>query len=71
LGLRDGVFWAWCQPNDDWETASGEARHDHPGGSSLIVAQTAALAMTCAALAMRLRWMETARPSPASIERPA
>jgi hypothetical protein len=71
LGLRDGVFWAWCQPNDDWETASGEARHDHPGGSSLIVAQTAALAVTCAALAMRLRWLETAKPPLASIERPA
>ena len=55
LGCRDGVFWAWSQPNDGWEPAPGEARHDHPGGSGLVVAQTAALAVTCTALVMHLR----------------
>lgn len=58
LGCRDGVFWAWAQPNDDWEPVPGEARHDHPGGSGLIVAQTAALAVTCTALVMHLRRLE-------------
>jgi hypothetical protein len=64
LGCRDGVFWAWSQPNDDWEPTPGEVRHDHPGGSGLIVAQTAALAVTCTALVIRLRWLEAAPRSP-------
>ena len=38
MGQRDGVCWAWIQPNDDWEPGENEARHDHPRGSGLVVA---------------------------------
>jgi hypothetical protein len=55
LGRRDGVCWAWIQPNDRWEPGAHEARHDHPRGSGLIVAHTAALALACAILVLRLR----------------
>ena len=48
LGLRDGIFWAWVQPNDGWEPGADDARHDHPGGSGLVVAYTAALALSAA-----------------------
>jgi hypothetical protein len=55
LGHRDGVCWAWSQPNDRWEPAEYEARHDHPGGSGLVVAHTAALALTCAGVILQIR----------------
>jgi hypothetical protein len=60
LGHRDGVFWAWAQPNDSWNPGDGESRHDHPGGSGLVVARTASLAVACAALILRARWLEVA-----------
>jgi hypothetical protein len=50
VGQRDGICWAWIQPNDDWLPGEYEARHDHPRGSGLIVAYTAALAMTVATI---------------------
>ena len=50
LGHRDGICWAWIQPNDDWEPGENESRHDHPDGSGLVVAYTAALALTSAVL---------------------
>jgi hypothetical protein len=50
VGRRDGVCWAWAQPNDDWEPGELQARHDHPGGSGLVVAHTPELAVTCAAV---------------------
>ncbi len=49
-GCRDGVCWAWIQPNDAWAPAEHEARHDHPGGSGLVTSHTAALAVICAAI---------------------
>ena len=55
LGQRDGVFWAWIQPNDRWQPGEYEARHDHPGGSGLVVAYTAALALACAAILLLLQ----------------
>ena len=61
LGHRDGVCWAWVQPNDQWEPAECESRHDHPGGSGLVVGYTTALALTCAALILRARQIEDAR----------
>jgi len=61
LGRRDGVCWAWTQPNDRWEPNEFEARHDHPAGSGLVVAHTAALAVACAAVILRLRRLEAAR----------
>jgi hypothetical protein len=57
IGQRDGVCWAWIQPNDDWEPADHEARHDHPAGSGLVVASTGALALTCAALILHINRM--------------
>jgi hypothetical protein len=48
LGERDGVLWAWVQPNDNWTPAANEARHDHPRGSGLIVACTLPLAVAAA-----------------------
>ena len=59
LGHRDGVCWAWIQPNDRWEPHEYEARHDHPGGSGLTVARTAALALACAAVILLVRRLET------------
>ncbi|MEJ0047322.1 MAG: hypothetical protein WDN04_15320 [Rhodospirillales bacterium] len=64
LGHRDGVCWAWIQPNDTWEPQAGQSRHDHPGGSGLVVAYTAALALTCAAVILRIRRMEAASALP-------
>ena len=61
LGHRDGVCWAWVQPNDQWEPAECDSRHDHPGGSGLVVGYTTALALTCAALILRARQIEGAR----------
>ncbi len=58
LGRRDGVCWAWIQPNDDWRPADGEARHDHPGGSGLAVADTPVLAVACAAIRLHIRLIE-------------
>ena len=58
VGHRDGVFWAWAQPNDRWEPGDEQARHDHPGGSGLVVAHTAALALTSAAVILRLRSLD-------------
>ena len=58
LGRRDGVCWAWIQPNDDWRPAEGEARHDHPGGSGLAVADTPVLAVACAAIRLHIRLIE-------------
>ncbi len=55
VGQRDGVRWAWIQPNDDWRPKPFEARHDHPRGSGLIVAYTAPLALTAAALILCTR----------------
>lgn len=48
LGERDGVLWAWVQPNDNWTPGDNEARHDHPRGSGLIVAYTLPLAVAAA-----------------------
>ncbi len=58
LGRRDGVCWAWIQPNDDWRPAEGESRHDHPGGSGLAVAETPVLAVACAAIRLHVRLIE-------------
>ena len=52
LGERDGVVWAWIQPNDDWTPGDHEMRHDHPRGSGLIVASTLPLAMAAAVVAL-------------------
>lgn len=57
LGRRDGVCWAWIQPNDKWEPGEFESRHDHPQGSGLLVARTEALALTCAAASLYIRLM--------------
>src|SRR6202161_4772253 len=48
LGGRDGVLWAWIQPNDDWTPGTHQMRHDHPRGSGLIVACTLPLALAAA-----------------------
>jgi hypothetical protein len=53
LGERDGVRWAWIQPNDDWTPSAHEMRHDHPRGSGLIVAFTLPLAMAAALVKLR------------------
>jgi hypothetical protein len=50
VGKRDGICWAWIQPNDDWQPGELESRHDHPQGSGLVVAYTAALALAAAAI---------------------
>ena len=55
LGVRDGVIWAWLQPNDGWEPADHEVRHDHPRGSGLIVAHTVPLALAAAMVTLRGR----------------
>ncbi len=52
LGQRDGICWAWIQPNDHWQPGLHESRHDHPGGSGLVVAYTAALALISAAITL-------------------
>ena len=59
VGQRDGICWAWLQPNDDWQPGDFEARHDHPGGSGLVVAYTAALALIAAALLLYTGLLET------------
>jgi hypothetical protein len=41
LGRRDGVPWAWVQPNDGWQPGEHDMRHDHPAGSGLVVARHA------------------------------
>jgi hypothetical protein len=58
LGRRDGVCWAWIQPNDSWQPSDVEARHDHPLGSGLIVAETPVLALLSAALLLEARHIE-------------
>jgi hypothetical protein len=58
LGRRDGVCWAWIQPNDSWQPSDMEARHDHPLGSGLIVAETPVLALLSAALLLEARHIE-------------
>lgn len=50
IGRRDGVCWAWIQPNDNWTPIGTEYQHDHPLGSGLVVANTMALALMAAAL---------------------
>ena len=55
LGERDGVLWAWIQPNDEWSPADTEMRHDHPRGSGLTVACTLPLAMAAALVSLRCR----------------
>lgn len=54
LGERDGVLWAWIQPNDEWVPVADEMRHDHPRGSGLIVACTLPLAMAAALVSLRV-----------------
>jgi hypothetical protein len=58
VGQRDGICWAWIQPNDDWQPGEFEARHDHPAGSGLVVAYTAALALTSAILILYAQRLE-------------
>ncbi len=58
VGRRDGVCWAWIQPNDSWVPAEYESRHDHPRGSGLTVANTAPLAFTSAALMLLIRQLQ-------------
>ena len=53
LGERDGVLWAWIQPNDTWVPGPYEMRHDHPRGSGLKVACTLQLALAAALVALR------------------
>ena len=53
LGERDGVLWAWIQPNDTWVPGPYEMRHDHPRGSGLRVAYTLQLALAAALVALR------------------
>jgi hypothetical protein len=53
LGERDGVLWAWIQPNDTWVPGPYEMRHDHPRGSGLKVACTLPLAMAAALVGLR------------------
>ena len=53
LGARDGVIWAWIQPNDGWEPAAHEVRHDHPRGSGLMVAHTVHLVLAAAMVTLR------------------
>jgi hypothetical protein len=64
VGQRDGICWAWIQPNDDWHPGEFEARHDHPAGSGLIVAYSSALALTSATLILHARQLYP-RPGPA------
>lgn len=54
MGERDGVVWAWIQPNDGWQPGAYEVRHDHPGGSGLVVAQTIPLAVAAAMVIVRM-----------------
>ena len=70
LGERDGVSWAWLQPNDRWQPQDHESRHDHPGGSGLVVAHSAALAITCAVMILHSRRLGMAG-SPGSCSSPA
>jgi hypothetical protein len=56
LGHRDSVCWAWIQPDDGWQPGPYEAGHDHPLGSGLVVAYTTVMALTCAAIVLRVRW---------------
>jgi hypothetical protein len=68
VGRRDGICWAWIQPNDDWQPGEFQARHDHPDGSGLITAYTAALALMSAILLIRAARLEARpglRPGPA------
>ena len=58
MGQRDGVCWAWIQPNDDWEPGENEARHDHPRGSGLVVAHTATLAVLTATILLETRHID-------------
>lgn len=60
LGRRDGVCWAWIQPNDGWEPPDLHARHDHPYGSGLVVANTPALALVSASVNLLLRRFDNA-----------
>jgi hypothetical protein len=60
VGQRDGICWAWIQPNDDWHPGEFEARHDHPAGSGLVVAYTAALALISATIMVYARRLDHA-----------
>ncbi len=60
LGERDGVLWAWIQPNDTWVPGPLEMRHDHPRGSGLKVASTLPLALAAALVALRTLTPKTA-----------
>jgi len=60
VGRRDGICWAWIQPNDDWQPGEFQARHDHPAGSGLIAAYTAALALMSAILLIYAARLESA-----------
>jgi hypothetical protein len=66
VGRRDGVCWAWIQPNDAWDPAETEYRHDHPQGSGLLVAYTMSLALMSAAMILiqRLRASEQTKEQP-------
>jgi hypothetical protein len=55
IGRRDGVVWVWIQPNDGWNPAAHEWRHDHPWGSGLVVAQTIPLAVAAAIVQLHKR----------------
>jgi hypothetical protein len=55
IGRRDGVCWAWIQPNDNWTPIGTEYRHDHPLGSGLVVANTMPLALMAAAMVLNHR----------------
>jgi hypothetical protein len=66
-GQRDGVCWAWIQPNDEWMPGPEDMRHDHPRGSGLLTAYTVTLALMAAVLMLR----DGARPgSPARLPQP-
>jgi hypothetical protein len=61
IGRRDGVCWAWIQPNDDWTPVGTEYRHDHPLGSGLVVAYTMSLASMAAAMIIMRSGVGSAR----------
>jgi hypothetical protein len=64
VGQRDGICWAWIQPNDNWQPGEFESRHDHPAGSGLAVAYTAALAFASATFMLGAACLEQATAPP-------
>ena len=64
VGQRDGICWAWIQPNDNWQPSEFESRHDHPAGSGLAVAYTAALALASATFILGASRLEQLRAKP-------